>query len=74
MTTMSSKRPTPPRPPTDEEIEQWNTDSYRSKVPFIADSGIVRKGMYFIARARSHTMAKRIANALNTYTPNEKGE
>lgn len=73
MTTMS--RQEKPRPPSEEEIEQAAMDK-RMKVPFVAQpgTGIVRRGMYFVARARSHTMAKRIANALNQYTPNEKGE
>jgi hypothetical protein len=37
-------------------------------------SPIVMRGAEFVARACSHTMAKRIANALNKHTPNERGE
>lgn len=40
----------------------------------VRQSGIVMRGAEFIARAVSHTMAKRIANALNDHKPNERGE
>lgn len=78
MTTMSR-----PRPATEKEVSQWakdydrtHPDSPRIDVPYVAEgqSGIVRRGNFVVACARSHTMAKRIANALNNYTPNEKGE
>jgi hypothetical protein len=37
-------------------------------------AGIVRRGNFVVACARSHMMAMRIANALNQYTPNEIGD
>ncbi len=40
---------------------------------FVAVGTIVYKGSEFIGRICSHTMAKRIANALNIYRPNKKG-
>jgi hypothetical protein len=45
-------------------------------IRFIAVKGstIVMRGAEFIASACSRTMAKRIANALNIYRPNKKGE
>lgn len=81
MTTMS--RPTKPRAATDKEISEWareytqaHQEAPAAEVMFVAEgqTGIVRRGRDVIAIARSHTMAKRIANALNKYTPNEKGE
>lgn len=78
MTTMSR-----PRPATEKEVSQWARDYEKAHpndpavdMPFVAEgqSGIVRKGSFVVCCARSHTMAKRIANALNLYTPNEKGE
>jgi len=46
-----------------------------TEVPFVAvrKSGIVMRAGQFICRAVSHTMAKRIAAALNKYQPNERG-
>lgn len=88
MTIMSrppTQRPATPRRATDEEISRWASE-YRqthpanndgaTEIPFVAEgqSGIVRRGNFVVACARSHTMAKRIANALNGYTPNDKGE
>lgn len=43
------------------------------KLRFVAIHNIVKRGAETWARARSHTFAKRIANALNSYTPNDKG-
>jgi len=47
-----------------------------SPVPFAVIEGgkVIMRGAEFIARARSATMARRIANALNQYTPNRRGE
>lgn len=44
-------------------------------VPFVAigRSGVVMRGEKFICRAASKTLAKRIANALNDYTPSKEG-
>lgn len=39
----------------------------------IRKAPIVMRGAEFVARACSHTMAKRIAAALNKYTPGERG-
>lgn len=46
-----------------------------TEVPFVAvrKSGVVMRAGQFICRAISHTMAKRIAAALNKYQPNERG-
>ena len=46
-----------------------------TEMPFVAvrKSGIVMRGKEFICRAISHTMAKRIAAALNNHKVNEKG-
>lgn len=79
MTIMSKQ----PRAATDKEITQWakeytqaHPEAPDGETIFVAEggSGIVRRGHFVVACARSHTMAKRIANALNAYTPNEKGE
>lgn len=40
----------------------------------VRKSGIVMRGAEFIAKCCSHTMAKRIANALNEYKTNDRGE
>ena len=40
---------------------------------FVAVGKVVMRADEFIARARSHTMALRIANALNQYQPNRSG-
>lgn len=40
---------------------------------FSAVNRVIMRGSEFIARARSHTMALRIANALNKYQPNRSG-
>jgi hypothetical protein len=46
----------------------------RSRLPiFVAVKQQVLKGSELIARAVSHTMAHRIANALNAYRPGKKG-
>lgn len=49
------------------------TGVYQPKLRFVAIHNIVKRGAETWARARSHTFAKRIANALNSYTPNDKG-
>lgn len=41
--------------------------------PFTAIGKVIMRGSEFIARARSRTMALRIANALNQYQPNRSG-
>lgn len=43
------------------------------KLEFVSIGFGVMQGKKWIARASSVTMARRIANALNRYTPNEKG-
>jgi hypothetical protein len=40
---------------------------------FVAVGKAIMRADEFIARARSHTMALRIANALNQYQPNRSG-
>ena len=40
---------------------------------FVAVKTAVFRGSVLIARCISHTMARRIANALNRYHPTEKG-
>jgi hypothetical protein len=40
---------------------------------FVAVGEVVMNGQIFIGAMRSHTMAKRAANALNTYKPGPKG-
>jgi len=40
---------------------------------FVAIGKIVMRGSDFVARACSHTMALRIANALNSYVPTRRG-
>lgn len=40
---------------------------------FVHVGCVIMRGAESIARARSKTMAKRIANALNSYTPNREG-
>ena len=40
---------------------------------FVAVTYLVYRGSLLICRAVSHTMARRIANALNWYKPNPKG-
>jgi hypothetical protein len=40
---------------------------------FVAVHKAIMRGAEFIATAVSHTMALRIANALNSYKPNQKG-
>lgn len=45
-----------------------------SVFPFVAVKLAVMRGSEHIAVAVSHTMAKRISNALNNHTPNKRGE
>ena len=47
-----------------------------TQMPFVAvrNSGIVMRGAELICKACSHTMACRIANALNLYQPNLRGK
>ena len=80
MTGMSTLKP---RPATEKEVSKWAKEYTKThpetndhETIFVAEggSGIVRRGQFVVACARSHTMAKRIANALNNYTPNERGE
>lgn len=40
---------------------------------FVAVKDFVYRGGQLICRVVSHTMARRIANALNIYKPKEKG-
>ncbi len=40
---------------------------------FIAIRRAVMRGSEMVATAKSHTFARRIANALNAYTPTRKG-
>ena len=42
-------------------------------MPFTAVNKVIMRGSEFVARARSHNMALRIANALNVYVPNKGG-
>lgn len=59
-------------------VTEWlaaNEEEQR-KPRFVAvrRSKLVMRGEELICRAASHTMAKRIANALNRHTPNRRGE
>lgn len=49
------------------------TPTERFSVPFVAIKTTVMRGSEHIALAVSHTMARRIARALNKHKPNEKG-
>jgi hypothetical protein len=49
------------------------TDGDSRRLPYIAKKTSVLQGSDHIAVARSKTMAKRIANALNKHTPNDEG-
>ena len=40
---------------------------------FVAVKTMVYRGSQLICRAASHTLARRIANALNQYKPGQKG-
>jgi hypothetical protein len=40
---------------------------------FVAVRRAVIRGQETVAQAKSHTFARRIANALNAHVPNEKG-
>lgn len=40
---------------------------------FQAHERVIMRGAEHVATAMSHNFARRIANALNTYTPNERG-
>jgi hypothetical protein len=42
-------------------------------IRFAAVREVVMQGTEFVAKARGHTMALRIANALNRYRPNARG-
>lgn len=57
-------------PGTCESCPNW------SKPRFVAvrRAKLVMRGEELICRAASHTMAKRIANALNAWKPNSRGE
>lgn len=48
-------------------------ESAAKPLPFIAVKLTVMRGSKCEAVASSHNMAHRIANALNSYTPNSKG-
>jgi len=43
------------------------------KPKFVAVKDFVYRGSVLICRVVSHTMARRIANALNVHKPREKG-
>lgn len=45
----------------------------QESLPFVAIRCNVMRGGERVATAASNTMAKRIANALNNYTPNRRG-
>ena len=49
------------------------TPAERVLPPFVAVRQAVMRGSEHIAYAVSHTMARRIARALNHHKPNEKG-
>lgn len=44
-----------------------------ARLKFVAVGRVIMRGEESIARARTHNMALRIANALNVYVPNRKG-
>lgn len=44
------------------------------KPQFIAVHSTIKRGAEIVARAVSSTMARRIANALNCYTPDRRGQ
>jgi hypothetical protein len=45
----------------------------QSGLPYVAAGKRIMQGRVWRATAASHTLAKRIANALNSYTPNREG-
>jgi hypothetical protein len=45
----------------------------KPKLIFVAVKSAVMRGAVHIAQACSFTMARRIANALNQYEPNDRG-
>jgi len=50
-----------------------NGNKAETKPQFAAVKALVYRGQQLIARCCSHTMARRIAHALNIFKPNEKG-
>lgn len=59
-------------PGTCESCPNWGKPK-REPVPFVAVKTTVYRGNAVAARAISHTMARRIARALNEYKPGSKG-
>lgn len=55
------------------EIAELTDHIVPLQVPFVAIGPAVMQGQERAATARSKTMAKRIANALNKHTPNREG-
>jgi hypothetical protein len=51
----------------------WTPDPLIIDLQFVAIRATIMRGGQHIATARSHTMAKRIANALNRYIPSREG-
>ena len=64
---------------TRKSAHHWNDNEARTmseiqtKPKFVAVKDFVYRGGSLICRAVSHTMARRIANALNVYKTREKG-
>jgi hypothetical protein len=55
-------------------LGQWLDVPYGTEpLQFAAVRRGVKQGAHYVATAKSSTMARRIANALNRYTPNDKG-
>lgn len=73
MTAVSGKdRPTfKDDEPTEDAAIIWSPPAPHPR--FVAVRRLVMRGTERIAEAVSHTMARRIANALNNHTPNAKG-
>jgi len=51
----------------------WTPDPLIIDLQFVAVRATIMRGGLHIATARSHTMAKRLANALNRYIPSREG-
>lgn len=60
-------------PPDDFRREYRKVSRSQRSSIFVAVRRAVMRGSEMVAQAKSATFARRIANALNRHTPNEKG-
>ena len=49
------------------------SSAHKEATTFVAVDRVIMLGSYCVARAKSKTYAVRIANALNRYTPDDRG-